>query len=222
MKIISTFLFLIILLISCKNETENKIETWHKKFEKNRNILKVDTLYKLLDKSKTQDTLEFSNQEPFLFIKTGKLFSKIEKNAIIVNCPNDTTYKIELYTETDGKWKKNDEINNLEVPYRQYEVLTMDYNFDGFIDIYLNSNSSQGWSLSNGSLLTVDTIKRKFVKHKETANLKNMFPDKNTKTISTDSVEYNPKGKRIWNLIYKWENGKLIKTKKKIQVKEYY
>ncbi len=118
--------------------------------------------------------------------------------------------------------EKNDEINNIEVPYRQYEVLTMDYNFDGFLDIYLNSNSSQGWSLSNGRLLTVDTIKRRFIKHPETENLKNMLPDKNTKTILTDSVEYNPEGKRIWNLIYKWENGKLIKTKKKIQGKEYY
>ncbi len=98
--------FLIILLISCKNETERKIETLNKKVEENRNIFKVDTLYKLLDKSKTQDTLEFSNQEPFLFIKTGKLFSNIEKNAIIVNCPNDTTYKIELYTQIGGKWKK--------------------------------------------------------------------------------------------------------------------
>ncbi|MFM7017270.1 hypothetical protein, partial [Flavobacterium sp.] len=97
MKIKSTFLFLIILLISCKNETEKKIVTWKKQTEKHKkeSVIKVDTLYKLLEYAKVKDTLEFSNQEPFLFIKSGNLFSKNEKSTIIVNCPTDSTYRIE-------------------------------------------------------------------------------------------------------------------------------
>ena len=216
MKIKSTFLILILITFSCKKETENKKETLSKKSEINRNIT-IDTIYKLLAKSSEIDTLEFTNHDPFLFIKTGNLFSKKDKSAIIVNCPTDTTYEIELYTKIEQKWIKNDEINNLEVPYRQYEVQIMDYDFDGFLDIYLNINSSNGWSLSNGNLLTVNSVKRKFEKHIETKNLKNMFPDKKTKTILTDSVEYNPNGKRIWNLVYKWNNRKLEKTKQKIR-----
>lgn len=221
MKIKSTFLILILITFSCKKETEFKKETVSKKSEINRNIT-IDTVYKLLAKSSEIDTLEFRNQEPFLFIKTGYLFSKKDKSAIIVNCPTDTTYKIELYTKIEQKWVKNDEINNLEVPYQQYEVQIMDYNFDGFLDIYLNTNSSNGWCLSYGNLLTVNSLKRKFEKHIETKNLKNMFPDKKTKTILTDSVEYNPNGKRIWNLVYKWNNGKLEKTKQKIRNEKLY
>ena len=216
MKIKSTFLILILINFSCKKETENKKETLSKKSDINRKIT-IDKIYKLLAKSSEIDTLEFINQDPFLFIKTGNLFSNKDKSAIIVNCPTDTTYTIQLYTKIEKKWIKNDEINNLEVPYRRYEVLTMDYNFDGFIDIYLNSNSSNGWCLSSGNLLIVNPLTRKFEKHIETKNLQNMFPDKKTKTILTDSVEYNQNGKRIWNLVYKWNHGKLEKTKQKIR-----
>ena len=51
MKIKSTFLILIIILISCKNETEKKVETWNKQIEKQKSesVIKVDTLYKLLE-----------------------------------------------------------------------------------------------------------------------------------------------------------------------------
>lgn len=224
MKVKSTFLILITILISCKNETEKKIDTWNKQIEKHKNesVIKVDTLYKLLENAKTKDTLEFSNQEPFLFIKSGNLFSKNEKSAIIVNCPTDSTYRIELYSLMNKKWKKTDELNDLDVPYKQYEILFRDYNFDNFKDIYLNSTSSNGISMSKGYLLIVNPLTKKFENHLETKNLNNMFPDKKTKSVLIDSVDYNVNGKRVWNLIYKWKNGKLINTNKKIETEQVY
>ena len=231
MKIKSTFLILILITFSCKKETEIQKETWNKKikeYEINKEktdlkkIVKLDTIYKLLEKSTEIDTLEFSNQAPFLFIKTGKIFSKTTKNAILVSCPTEKTYKIELYTLVNKKWRKSDEIDKLEVPLSQYEILLKDYNFDNYADIYLNSTSSQGISLSRGNLLTVNTLTEKLEKHLETRNLANMFPDKKTKTISVDSIEYENEGKRVWNLIYKWEKGKLTNTKRKIRNEETY
>ena len=224
MKIITAFVFLFLLLISCKNETEDKIDTWNEQIETNRkeSVVKVDTLYKLLENAKTKDTLEFSNLEPFLFIKSGNLFSKNEKNSIIVHCPTDSTYRIELYSLITKEWIKSDELDNLEVPLRQYEITFKDYNFDNFKDIYLNSTSSQGISMSKGYLLIVDSTTRKFKNHLETRNLKNMFPDYKTKSVLVDSVDYNVNGKRVWNLIYKWKNGNLINTKQKIKTEHIY
>ena len=224
MKIKSTFLILIIILISCKNETEKKVDTWNKQIEKQKSesVIKVDTLYKLLENAKTKDTLEFYNQEPFLFIKSGNLFSKNEKNSIIVSCPTDRTYRIELYSLINNEWIKRDELNNLEVPYRQYEIKFRDYNFDNFKDIYLNSTSSNGISMSKGYLLIVNSSTKKFENHLEAKNLKNMFPDKKTKSVLIDSVDYDVNGKRVWNLIYKWKNGKLINTNKKIETEQVY
>jgi hypothetical protein len=39
-----------------------KIDTWKKQIEKHKNksVIKVDTLYKLLENANTKDTLEFS------------------------------------------------------------------------------------------------------------------------------------------------------------------
>jgi hypothetical protein len=224
MKVKSIFLILIIILISCKNETEKKIDTWNKQVEKHKNkrVIKVDTLYKLLENAKTKDTLEFSNHEPFLLIKSGNLFSKNEKSAIIVNCPTDSTYRVELYSLINKKWKKTDKLNDLDVPYKQYEILFRDYNFDNFKDIYLNSTSSNGISMSKGYLLIVNPLTKKFENHLEAKNLKNMFPDKKTKSVLIDSVDYDINGKRVWNLIYKWKNGKLINTNEKIKTKQVY
>jgi hypothetical protein len=222
MKIIITILILLIILISCKNEIEKKDYTWYKQIEihKNQSIIKVDTLYKLLENAKTKDTLEFSNQEPFLFIKSGNLFSKNEKSSIIVYCPTDSTYRIELYSLINKKWIISDELSNLDVPFKQYEILFRDYNFDNFKDIYLNRTSSNGISMSEGHLLIVNPLSKKFVNHLETKNLKNMYPDNKTKSVFIDSVDYNVNGKRVWNLIYKWKNGKLINTNKKIETEQ--
>lgn len=224
MKIKSTLLVLIVLLISCENKKEKKDATLNQEmpYYQNKSFVQQDTLQELLMLAKTKDTLEFSSQEPFLFMKSGNLFSNNVKNSILVYCPSETTYKIELYTLFESEWKKTDEISKLEVPLQQYEIIFEDYNFDNFKDIYLNAASSNGISMSEGYLLIVDTLTQKFVNHLETRSLKNMFPDKKTKTILIDSIDYQSSGKIVWNLIYKWENGKLINTNKKIKTDQVY
>ena len=226
----TSILFLIQLTIffACNNSKKKEVKAEiniHKTSDlqdKNDKIIKSDTLYKLLDFAKNVDTLEFQSNEPFLYIKTGNLFSKKEKSAILVNCATDTTYNIKLYSNIRGRWIKSDEISNLDVFPMQYEVSILDYNFDGFKDIYLNSSSSQGYSLSRGHLLTVNPNSRKFERHLETRNLANLFPDTKTKSVAADDVEYLKDGnKRILKLIYKWENGKLKYLKKEF-LKETY
>ncbi len=204
-------LLLIVFQFSCKKGTE-KIQI--NKEEKN---LEIDTLTKLLERAKETDTLEIINLEPYWFIKSGKLFAKNAKSAFIVNCPTDSTYRVRFFTENNGKWIKNDELENLEFFPIQNEVLMADYNFDGFLDFYLNSSSSQGISLSRGHLLTINPSTRKIENHFETRNLANMFPNRKTMTIYADSIEYNLKGKAVWKLKYQWENGKLKSTNQKIR-----
>lgn len=220
MKLNATLLFFVLFFISCKNERDKKVIFSEK--QKKEKLIKVDTLYKLLEYAKTKDTFEFSNQEPFLFIKSGNLFSKNIKCAVIVNCSTDSTYRIELFNFINNIWKKTDELDNLDVPNRQYEVLFKDYNFDNFNDIYLNSTSSNGISMSKGHLLIVNSVTKKFENHIEAKNLKNMFPNKKTKCILIDSVDYNENEKRVWKLVYKWKNGKLIYTNQKIKTKQVY
>jgi hypothetical protein len=84
---------------------------------------------------------------------------------VLVSCLNSTSYKIELYSLIDNVWVKKDEIDKLQVPNRQYQILLNDYNFDGYTDIYLNSNSSMGISMSTGHLLTFNYLKNKFDLH---------------------------------------------------------
>lgn len=220
MEIKSIFLILIIFLISCKNNTGKKVDILdiQNKKDKITSEIKLDTLYKLLEESKVKDTLTFVNQDPFLFFKSGNLFSDNEKSAIIVNCPSSSIYRVQFYSFINNDWRKNDELNDLKVPFKQYEIIFKDYNFDKVKDIYLNSTSSNGISISKGYLLIVNPLTKKFENHLEVKNLNNMFPDNKTKRIITDSIEYVEDKKIIWKLIYKWKDGMLIKTDQKIEM----
>jgi hypothetical protein len=171
----------------------------------------VDTLYKLLDKSKQLDTFEFSNWEPFLLIKTGNLLSQTKKNAILVSCPSDSTYSVELYTELANYWRKNDEIELPDAFPVQFDLDFQDYNFDGQTDIYLQISASNGYALSRGHLLTIDPKTKKIQTHPETRALSNMRTDPMSKTVISEDVmwsdEYGFQG--VCDLKNKWVEGKL-------------
>ena len=214
-----------IMFSACQKNNNFNVENFKTVNQNNKNkgvIIYKDTLYKLLENSILKDSFEYSNQDPFLYIKVGNIFPSKFKSSVLVSCPNSTSYKIELYSLIDNVWVKKDEIDKLEVPNRQYQILLNDYNFDGYTDIYLNSNSSMGISMSTGHLLTFNYLKNKFDLHPETRKLKNMFPNAKNKTVIIDSIGYNEDGKRLWNLFYKWENGKLINTKVKVQTDQIY
>lgn len=55
----------------------------------------IDQTTQLLDKALTADTLEFNSEfgtnQSFLFLKSGRIISKTEKNAFVVVCETDTT-----------------------------------------------------------------------------------------------------------------------------------
>jgi hypothetical protein len=181
-------------------------------------IIKIntDTLYKLLDKSFSLDTFEFNNFEPFLFLKTGNFLSQTEKSAILINCPTDSTYKVELYKTQHDSWEKYDEIDGLEAFPVQFFLDFQDYNFDGHIDIYLQCSASQGYSLSRGHLLTFNSKTNKFDQHPEARDLANMQPNQITKTVISEDAYYGDKGfQGACDLTNKWINGKLNTIKKK-------
>lgn len=181
-------------------------------------IIKIntDTLYKLLDKSTSLDTFEFRNFEPFLFLKTGKLLSGTKKNAILINCPTDSTYKVDLYEMLSDKWTKFDEIDGLEAFPVQFFLNFQDYNFDGETDIYLQCSASQGYSLSRGHLLTFNSETHKFDQHPEARDLANMQPNARTKIVISEDAYYGDKGfQGVCDLTNKWINGKLKTIKKK-------
>ena len=180
-------------------------------------IVKLDTISGLLDKALKADTLEFDNWEPFLFFKSGNFLSKTEKNVIIVHCPTDTTYSINLYSIKDNKWLLFDSVSGLEAFPTQFAPIFDDYNFDGQKDVYIQVSASNGWSLSRGHLLIVDPLPKKLIIHKEARELANMKPDPTTKTIVSELWNgYNIQGQHQLTIFTnKWINGQLktIKTK---------
>ncbi len=206
MKFNFYYLFLLtFVLISCKNE-ENKN---HIKEIKTNQIVSKDTLYEILQRGTRVDSLEYENWKPFLFIKTGFLLSKREKNALIIFEKSENNFSVELYTQLNKKWKKNDAIENINLNPTQFYINIEDYNFDNYKDIYLQSTASNGWSLSRGTLLTI-TKNKKIIHHPETQDLTNMYPDEKTKTIYTDEIDFSKDGRIVNKRINKWENGKLI------------
>lgn len=206
------FLSILICFFSCKKQEKNNLNIDiknSKKLVSKKNITR-DTLKVFLEKALKVDTLEFDNWEPFLFIKSGYILSKKEKNAIIVFCPTDSTYEVEFYTEQNKKWIKNDEVNNMEANPMQFYLNFEDYNFDGQKDIYLQKSASNGWSLSKGYLFTINPFTKKLTEHKETRDLANMRPSYKEKIIYTDEINYSARFRKINRRINKWENGKLV------------
>jgi hypothetical protein len=219
---ITTIIFSTILgltFFACDNsQTKNKLTTKNpltpeKKVLSDMQKIEIsaDTLYKLLDKSNQLDKFEFSNWKPFLYIKTGNILSQTEKNAILVSCPTDSTYKVELYSILADNWTKKDEIELLDAFPIQFNLDFEDYNFDGQTDIYMQTSISNGYALSRGHLLTINPKIKKLQTHPEAKELSNMHLDSKTKTVISEdvlwSVNYGFQG--VCDLKSKWINGKL-------------
>jgi hypothetical protein len=201
-----------ICFFSCKKDEINNVNTKENLSLKtaSNKLISKDTLNILLGKALKVDTLEFDNFEPFIYFKSGNILSKNEKNALVVNCPNDSTYQIELYTQKNEKWIKNDEIKNILANRMQFYLDFKDYDFDGRKDIYLQKSASNGWSLSKGYLFTVNSMTKKLIEHKEVRELANMNPEKIKEIVYTDELDYSQSRRKINRRINKWKNGKLI------------
>jgi hypothetical protein len=175
-----------------------------------------DTLYTLLASAATLDTFEFDSWEPFLFLKTGNLFSDSAKHAVLITCLTDSIYKLELYSLKNNKWNKMDELDSLEAFPIQFDTKFADYNFDGLKDIYIQYSVSNGYALSYGHLLTLDPKTMQLARHPEASNLGSINPDPETKTVSSEQVIEcrNSRETAICTLRSKWETGKLKVIKK--------
>ncbi|MTH18123.1 hypothetical protein [Flavobacterium sp. LC2016-01] len=201
-----------ICFLSCKKDQNKNLENSPKKstYKTSQTNTAEEAVATLLAKAIKKDTLEFENWEPFIYFKSGYLLSKKEKNAIIVSCPTDSIYTIELYTKRNGKWIKNDQQNNIEAHPIQFDIYYKDYNFDGQTDIYLQETVSNGWPLSLGHLFIINPKTKKLEEHKETRDLANMNPVLKDRIIYTDELDYSYKFRKVKRRINKWENGKLV------------
>ncbi|MFT3886459.1 MAG: hypothetical protein QM724_13860 [Flavobacteriales bacterium] len=175
-----------------------------------------DTVTSLLIRSLKTDTLEFEGREPFIFFKSGYFLSGMEKNAIVVQCPTDSTYTLKLYSIKDNTWILSDSVNGLDAFPIQFRPVFDDYNFDGITDIYIQATASNGYSMSRGDLMTIDPSTKKLEVHQEARELANMKPDKKIRSVlSEEAIECGSdltKAVGIWT--NKWINGRLTTIKK--------
>jgi|JI9StandDraft_2_1071091.scaffolds.fasta_scaffold24008_4 hypothetical protein len=67
-----------IMFSACQKNNNFNVENFKTVNQNNKNkgvIIYKDTLYKLLENSILKDSFEYSNQDPFLYIKVGNIFS---------------------------------------------------------------------------------------------------------------------------------------------------
>ena len=183
----------------------------------------TDTLTGLFNKALSSDTVEFieftDDYFELFYFKSGYTISKAEKNALVITCSNDKTYIVKLYSNQNDKWNLIDSINisDSNAYSVQFDVIFDDYNFDKQTDIYIQASASNGWSLSRGHLIIINSQTKKLELHKEARELANMKPDKKSKTVKSE----------LWNgydimdraqltiFTHKWINGQLKTTSKK-------
>jgi len=183
----------------------------------------LDTITELFNKALISDTIEFGDFMSkdldilsFLFFKSGNIISKTEKNAIVVTCPKEESYKLKLYSVQNEKWELTDSINLDDVHIVFFDMIFDDYNFDGQKDIYVQTSSSNGYSISHGHLIIINPKTKKFELCKEVREFGNMKIDPKTKTIKSEEVHLNDYGERYVTIFtHKWENGKFKTISKK-------
>lgn len=178
-------------------------------------VMTVDTLYSLLNTAVVKDSLSFENDKPFLRLRIGKFLSPQERNAFLVSHVKDSVYKLELYTETSGKWIKNDEKTVKDAYMLQFDLDFDDYNFDGQKDIYMQSTASNGYSISRGHLIIINPENLKMQLHPETRDYGSMIPDRLKKIVYSctpnqcyDSLQSGPLPP--CQVINRWKDNKLV------------
>ncbi len=215
----TVFIFLGILFLSCNDQPKvqqqpPKIETPQSKTYEN---VSIDSLHQLMEQVKHLDNFQYDNpaNDPFIFLKSGFILTDTQKNAIVIQMPNDSTYTLELYTLKDNQWIRNDSLSNLEGNLVQFYLELKDFNFDRIKDIYLQSSISNGISFSYGNLLTIDPKTYELKLHPETRNLGNLSPDFKSKTLVSERV-IQCKENGLWEICtttHNWHKEKLIYQK---------
>ena len=181
--------------------------------------LEVDTTKNrttLLTEALKVDSFEHFNYAPFVFFKSGKLFCKDQTNAIYIYNSNDTTYSLILYNLEKNKWIIKDSISNIDISPIQFSTDFMDFNFDGYNDLYIQHSCSNGHAISYGNLLVYNRKENKLIRHLLKGGNIQALPK--TKTIQTEEwLERNRYGQCVLRQYqYTWENDELKEKNKKI------
>ena len=224
-KYLLPILLFSIIFFSCNQKKTRKNIVEQDTSQQTEFILR-NTITELLNKALNSDTTEFfdciDNDDFKCFcVKSGKIISQTEKNAVVVIYSDNQTYMLKLYSIHNDKWQLTDSINDLEdVIIANLHIIFDDYNFDGQTDIFLQASASNGYSISMGHLIIINKNTQKFELHKEAREFGNMMLDQKTKTIKSEELHYDEKDNRYLIIsTHKWQNGMLktiSKTKKYI------
>lgn len=205
------FLFLAFLVSCSTNNSDNS--------DKNNVAIQVkmssaDLLYNLLDSSAVLDTFEFN--ETYGYIKTGYLFNKRIKNAVLIYSKDSSHfYTIEIFAFNKNKWESKDRVDSLEIFPPQFLVEYADYNFDNTKDILFQKSASNGISLSYRYLLTIDSATNRLKQHPEFTKLSNTEVDIKNKQIKSITLIVCPyfDGYTICTVTSEWINDTIVMLK---------
>jgi hypothetical protein len=189
MKILAIIIVLALAISSCNQKQDEKSLNQINNKEIDKTSAIEDSISTKFAEALINDSVEFYNWEPFYAIKSGYILNNTEKNLILVSCPSDSTYTLELFAIIDNHWKFIDSVSNLVAFPVQFEATFNDYNFDGQKDIYIQTSASNGYSLSRGNLIIIDPESKKMKLHVEAREFANMRPDKHTKSVISEIWE---------------------------------
>jgi hypothetical protein len=212
-----TFLSLSFFLFACssKRQPENgqSISEIKKQTIQIKPKITFDTLNNLFNKAIIADSIEFVNGPSILYFKSGYFLTGKQKNAILIYIPDDSTFTIEIYTLSNGKWLKKFDIRNLEARTIAFNTEYKDFNFDGVKDLYIQQDASNGYVMSRGYVITINPGLNKLILHDEVRNEANLTPDPITKTVYADELIECKETlfKDVCKRAFKWRGQKLVK-----------
>lgn len=175
-------------------------------------IISNDTITQFEKLAIKNDTLEYVNFDPFIFLKSGHLFGKNKKQYIKLSVKSEKVMHLELYILKNDTWIMNDRLdlnNDFILPSFNYKI--KDYNFDSCNDLYIQRFSKNGLGMSHGYLITINK-NLKMNHQQETDDLSNMTIDYEHEQLISDSIISNINGRFILKNYYYWKNNKLKKS----------
>jgi len=181
-------------------------------FSADKRINPKDTLIQILNDhvgETSLDYIKFHDQMRFKvsYLKIGYFSNQKVKSAIIIYSSTDSSIIAELFSFKNSKWIETDK-KELDAKWLVFDIKFDDYNFDGFGDIYINVDVSNGLGLSRGHLLTL--VNDKLVQHPETRDIADMKPNKIKKIINAKYPLYCNDSKTTCDVDYKWIDKKLV------------
>lgn len=143
-----------------------------------------ETKARLLKEAIEQDSVDTYSPGIFFRFLSGYIFNDTIKNAVYF-CPlSDSTTVFELYTLKEGKWIKNDTLQNLD-PGLWCTVRFLDYNFDGQKDIRYVHTLSNGSARSYGYTIIINPQTKQLKELKYMRDYGELWPDAEKQVVES-------------------------------------